>query len=147
MTDDAAPSTDSDQEAFERLAERLARRIVELQLAPAAIFFLESSKPLSFIASQALIVLEPIVQTVFNLTDYATFRKGLERRENVELLIRRVESLEDERIVAERRRREERSSAGRRRPWWRRGPGGGDDPPPGEPGTTEPEPSSNGDEP
>ena len=94
MTDDAAPSTDSDQEAFERLAERLARRIVELQLAPAAIFFLESSKPLSFIASQALIVLEPIVQTVFNLTDYATFRKGLERRENVERVWERPTDIE-----------------------------------------------------
>ena len=100
MTDDA-------QQAFEHLADRLARRIVELQLAPAALFFLESSKPLSYIASQALIVLEPIVRTVFDSADYGTFRKGLERRENVELLIRRIEDLEDKRILAGRRGREE----------------------------------------
>ena len=104
------------QEQFDELMQRLAEGVVARRMAPPAIFCLEASKPLSFIASQALIVFEPMIQAIFEFRDYRTFQKILEDRENVERLIRRIEDLEDDRIEAERaerraareRKREER---------------------------------------
>ena len=59
-----------------------------------AIMFLESVKPLNYIGSQALVFFEPIVQTVFNLKDYDTFRMALEKRETLEILIQKIEALD-----------------------------------------------------
>jgi hypothetical protein len=57
-----------------------------------AIIFLESVKPLNYIGSQALVFFEPLVQTLFNFKDYDTFRRAMERRENVEVLLQKIEA-------------------------------------------------------
>ena len=74
--------------------EKLARKTVEKRMTVPAIMFLESVKPLNYIGSQALVFFEPIVQTIFNLKDYDTFRTALEKRETLEILIQKIEALD-----------------------------------------------------
>ena len=76
---------------------RLADEVVRRRMAVPAIFVLESMRPLSFIASQGLIFFEPIVRTMLSLKDYDVFARALERRENVEWLVRYLEEQEDAR--------------------------------------------------
>jgi hypothetical protein len=83
------------------LMERVATSLVVRGLAAPAIFVLETMKPLSFVASQALVALEPFVQSVLSVPDFTTFRELLEDRRNVERLLQRIEALEDERQRAE----------------------------------------------
>ena len=82
-----------EREVLTRLADEVVRR----RMAVPAIFVLESMRPLSFIASQGLIFFEPIVRTMLSLKDYDVFARALERRENVEWLVRYLEEREDAR--------------------------------------------------
>lgn len=79
------------------LIEKLAKEIVDRRLAVPAILFLETVKPLSFLGSQALIFIEPIVQSIFSLKSYREITLMLENRENVELLMQEIEQRERER--------------------------------------------------
>lgn len=71
--------------------QRVADRLLERRLEAPAILFLESVKPLSFLASQALVFLGPLLEPLLSLKDYATFTEALANRENVEWLIQRLE--------------------------------------------------------
>ena len=93
------------------LLEATAKAIVDRGLAAPAIFLLESSKPLSFVASQGLVFLGPFVDAALSVPHYDAFCRMMENRENVEKLIQRIEQLEDERGMAGEREKEE----GRRR--------------------------------
>jgi hypothetical protein len=73
------------------LLDRVARRVVELHAEVPAILTLESARPLTMIASQAMIFFEPMVQALFRFRDYRRFAALIERRESVELLIQRIE--------------------------------------------------------
>ena len=71
------------------LIERLARRIEAAGMVAPAIAFLEANKPFSFLGSQALLFLQPLLSPFLPGTEgYVAF---LEDRENVERLIRRLE--------------------------------------------------------
>jgi hypothetical protein len=74
------------------LLERLAARVVELHLEVPAILALESGRPLSVVAGQAMLFFEPLVQSLFRLSDYRRYAALIERRENIEILIRHIES-------------------------------------------------------
>jgi len=80
----------------EEMLERVAGKIVSWRMSVPAVLFLETGKPLSFLGSQALIFLEPFVRSVFTVPDYEKFSALVERRENVELLIRKIEAKEEE---------------------------------------------------
>lgn len=56
--------------------EKVAKKVVEKSMTVPAIVFLESVKPLNFVGSQAMVFFEPIVQSLFNLKDYDTFRSA-----------------------------------------------------------------------
>jgi hypothetical protein len=71
--------------------DKLAKFTVRKGMTVPAIMFLESVKPLNFIGSQAMVFFEPIIQTLFNIRDYNTLQVALEKRESVEILIRRIE--------------------------------------------------------
>ena len=73
-----------------------------------AIFFLESVKPLSFVGSQALHFFEPFVRAFFAAQDYDRFSAMMERRENLEALLVKIEHKDDDarREEKEQRRRE-----------------------------------------
>jgi len=75
-----------------RILDKLAERVVRWKMSVPAIIFLESVKPLNYIGSQTLVFFEPMVQTLFNFKDYDTFRRAMERRENVEILLQKIEA-------------------------------------------------------
>lgn len=93
MSDDAdrleGALTDEDRALLDSLADGLARR----RLTPAALFFLESMKPMGFVASYMMIFLRPMVALVWS--DPARWDRVaalLERRGSIELLLRRLEA-------------------------------------------------------
>jgi len=73
------------------ILDKLAKKVVEWRMAVPAILFLESVKPLNYIGSQTMVFFEPIIQTIFNFRDYDTLRMAMERRENVENLLQKIE--------------------------------------------------------
>jgi hypothetical protein len=83
------------------LLDRLAARIVELRLETPAILTLETARPASLLASQAMVFFEPFVQALFRLPDYRRFAALVERRVALEELTRRIEARADERMSAE----------------------------------------------
>ena len=101
------PATIRDEDRV--LIERVARRIVELHMEVPAILTLESGKPLSLLASQILVFLEPIVLALLPIGDYRRFALLIERREVVEALIQSIEA------GAEARRAAKRAEAAARR--------------------------------
>ena len=106
---------DIDDEDRERILKRVATEIVSRRLTAPAIFFLESCSPLSFVGSQAMIVMEPFIHAIFNLPDYRKFALIMERRENVNALITMIEIANQEQRKA---KKEEQSP--KRRWLWRR---------------------------
>ena len=107
MASETAPFSAED----EALLDRLARRVVELHMEVPAILALESSRPMTVIASQTLIFFEPMIQSLFRLSDYRRFTALIERREVIEALVARIEA-GAERARAE--RAEARRAAGGR---------------------------------
>ena len=78
------------------LLERVAQRVVELRLETPAILTLESARPLSLIAGQAMIFFEPLVQALFRITEYRRFAALVERRDALEHLSQRIEERADQ---------------------------------------------------
>ena len=78
----------------EAVLEKAAKKVVQWKMTVPAIIFLESVKPLNYIGSQALVFFEPIVQSVFSIKDYDTFRSALEKRESIEVLLHKIEALD-----------------------------------------------------
>ena len=72
---------------------KFAEKIVNKKVSVLAIFLLESTKYISFIAGQTLIFLGPILTLFINDKKYYTFINLLEKRENVEFLISKIEDL------------------------------------------------------
>jgi hypothetical protein len=80
-------------------AERIAGRITELNLAVPAIMALESAKPLTFVASQALVFFDPVIRIFVELKDYRKLIDLLEDRQKVEELILALERNEELRCI------------------------------------------------
>jgi len=80
-----------------------------------AIFFLESMKPLSFIGSQALHFFEPMVHAFFRVDEYERFALLMERRENLEVLLVKIEERDDEARRQEKAERERKRTEQRER--------------------------------
>ena len=90
----------SAEESSERSKQRqvlakVAALLVSRRLTAPGLFILETTKPLSFLASQALIFLQPIVQTFLSVRDYETFAAAIEDRDNIEWLIQQLEAAEE----------------------------------------------------
>lgn len=73
------------------LIGRVADQVVRRRLAPVALVVLETGRPLSFVGSQALVFLDPLVKLFLNVKDYDLFVKLLEDRDRVEQLIAAIE--------------------------------------------------------
>ncbi len=86
------------------LIEKCARFIVERRLGAAAIMTIESLKPLNFIGSQLLYAISPVAEVFFDPKEYQEIAALLENREYVDLLIKRVDELDDEMYREERQR-------------------------------------------
>jgi len=71
-----------------------AIKITERNLSVAAIFFLESTKYISFIGSQFLVFLGPISTIFVNDKKYYEFINLIEKKENIEYLINQIENIQ-----------------------------------------------------
>lgn len=84
-----ADLTDDERALLDELADGIARR----RLTPAALFFLESVKPLGYVSSQFMIFLRPMISVVWtNPTRWDHLQAILEKRGSIELLLRRLEA-------------------------------------------------------
>ena len=77
----------------ENTLTEFAEKIVNKKASVLAIFLLESTKYISFVAGQTLIFLGPILTLFVNDKKYYDFINLLEKRENVEFLISKIEDL------------------------------------------------------
>ncbi len=82
---------------YSDLIQKIARKVVDWRLTAPAIVILESSKPISFVASQVLVFFDPIVKSFFNIRDYERFYMMIEDRKNLERLILAIEAEEEKR--------------------------------------------------
>lgn len=81
--------SEDDRALLDKVADAIARR----RMVAPAIFFLESMKPLGFVASQAMHFFRPIVDVVLrDPANYERLARLLERRGSIELLLRRLEA-------------------------------------------------------
>ena len=96
----------------------LAEKVVKRGLSVPAIFFLESTKPLSYVGSQAMVFFGPFVRLLFESPNYYRYSEMLEDRANLELLLQMIEDLESEHTQAEKEARALRKTK-RRRPLWK----------------------------
>lgn len=87
MTDDDLAPDDR------KLLDELADAIVKRRLTSAAIFFLESMKPMNFVGSQTMILLRPLVILVWpQPARWDQLQRVLEQRGTIELLLLRLEA-------------------------------------------------------
>ena len=97
-------------EEDKKLFERLAGHIVARRLTAVAVFYLESSKPLSFIGSQLMVFFQPFVQTFFDIKEYDRIMILMEDRDNVELFIQYIENAEADRKKIKKVEKKEKKS-------------------------------------
>ena len=77
----------------EEMIYEFAEKIVNKGLSIPAIFLLESTKYISFIAGQILIFLGPVLTFFINDKKYNQFIELIEKRQNIELLIVQIEKI------------------------------------------------------
>ena len=80
----------------DEMIDAFARKVVARRLETPAVFFLEAHKPLSFVASQSLLLGAPLLGAFFGFRNVNRWARILEERENVERLIKRIEILAQE---------------------------------------------------
>ena len=77
----------------EKIISNLAKEIVLRGMSVPAIFFLESTKYISFIGSQFLVFLGPIATCFINNKKYYNFTAVIEKKSNIEYLLNEIERL------------------------------------------------------
>lgn len=102
-------------EEEDAVLEKVAIKVVQWRMAVPAIVFLESVKPLNYIGAQAMVFFEPMVQSLFNFKDYETFRVALERRENIENLLQKIEKYDA--VLYEREKALKKFIKGEKKKW------------------------------
>ena len=77
----------------QNIISTFAKEIVDRGMSVPAIFFLESTKYVSFIGSQFLVFLGPLATCFINNKKYYNLTELLEDRTNIEFLINEIERL------------------------------------------------------
>ena len=75
------------------ILNKFAKEIVDRGASVPAIFFLESTKYISFVGSQLLVFLGPIATSFVNNQKYYQFTELLEDRDNIEYVVSEIERL------------------------------------------------------
>ena len=83
----SAPFTREEVDLIERIADALVRR----RLAAPAAMFLDSMGPLSFLGSQALHLLTPVIECAFEGKEIERVARLLERRDTISRLVALIE--------------------------------------------------------
>lgn len=118
--------------AEREMLQKIAQKVVDMRLIVPAILFLESVKPLNYIGSQVMVFFEPFAGAIFSfrtvhmsgieLNEYDLFRRMMEKRDNVERLLQKIEELDaiqfqKEREIKKKYRAEKRA---KRKRFWRK---------------------------
>ena len=80
--------------AQELVVDQVCREIVRRHLSTPALILLEISRPLNFLAAQAMHFVSPILSTITDARGQQLFAEFLESRGAVDYLCRRIEELE-----------------------------------------------------
>ena len=88
------------QQQSEQLLEQLAQRINHWGLTLPALLLLQVTKPLSFIASQGLLICQPLLSFIHDSPRFADYADLLADRTNIDRLVARLE--EDSRVQGSR---------------------------------------------
>jgi hypothetical protein len=89
---------DDDQltpEERDKLIDELARKVVGRRMETPVIMFLEMHKPVTFLASQSILVASPFLVPLFGAEGVQKYSRLFSSVDNVELLIERIEELSD----------------------------------------------------
>jgi hypothetical protein len=82
----------------QEMIDKIASTIVERRLSVPAVLFMEVLKPLNFFGAQTLNFFGPLIESFLKKGNrYYDFTAFLEKRENIEAILRRVEEMEDAR--------------------------------------------------
>jgi hypothetical protein len=81
----------SGPEQSEQLLEHLSQQIGRWRLTLPAIVFLQVTRPLSFVASQALLLCQPLISAFYDAPQIAGYADLLADRANVDRLVARLE--------------------------------------------------------
>ena len=76
------------------ILSKFAHRIVNKGMTVPALFFLESTKYVSFVGSQLLVFFGPIITSFVNSEKYYNISELLEDRKNVEFLLDEIERID-----------------------------------------------------
>ena len=78
----------------QNILSKFASKIVNKGMTVPALFFLESTKYVSFIGSQMMVFFGPIMTSFINSEKYYNFSELLEDRDNVEYLLNEIERID-----------------------------------------------------
>ena len=78
------------------LISRVAGKVVKWGMGVPALLFLESSKPLNFLASQLMHFCNPFLSVFIDTHEYGKFAGILEKRESFEEIVKAIEQKEAE---------------------------------------------------
>ncbi|MDD5582755.1 MAG: hypothetical protein PHS99_06050 [Candidatus Marinimicrobia bacterium] len=92
MSNQKEPEKKVKQEIIDKLAHAIVRRGMSVP----AVFFMQTFKPMNFIGSQVIVFFGPILESLFPRAEIYEFADFMEERENMELLIERIEAIESE---------------------------------------------------
>ena len=87
---------ETSESEINEMIEKVAKFIAERHLAPAGILLFESIRPLHGIGSQALFMILPIAEIIFDSKKYQQFAIMMEDEQNLKKLISRMDELDEE---------------------------------------------------
>ncbi len=82
------------EEQRETIIRRVSEEISKRKLQTPAILFLEMHKPIANIAAHAVVAVSPFVMPFFGFKSVDEYSQFISSRENIEMLIRRLEQRE-----------------------------------------------------
>ena len=88
--------------------DKVAKEIVSRRMAVPVMMFLESVRPLNWVASQLMLFLEPFYAWILGFRQVIDLRRALSKREAISILIEKIEKLENERLEKLRSKRKNR---------------------------------------
>ena len=90
---EAAPGFEVTAQQRDAIIESFARRVVDRGMEIPAVMMLEVSKPVSFLVSQVALLAGPVLYPFFGMDKVDRFAGFMNSRQNVEMLIKRIEEL------------------------------------------------------
>lgn len=111
-----------EEERRDFIVNYMAEKINKFGMGTPAIVFLEAGRPLSFIGGSIMWGAAPFLNIFVNDQYTREIALFLEDRKNIEILIRKIETLEYERVAKEKIARQEakkRALAEGKKPWWK----------------------------